>query len=156
MVFMDKLYFICWTVQSKNQHKYFPFENIYFLHGLTFVKIVPICKIQIIRKGAHLNFAMGAICIDTPLARMHTHVFIQKHIRKLWWDNAFHSSRFSIEIFTDTLVIELTKEQRSCNSSLSRKQFDAGKRARKDLMRDILNSKNRWLNSLWVVSMISK
>jgi len=25
------------------------------------------------------------------------------------------------------LVVELTKEQRSCNSSLSRKQFDAGK-----------------------------
>jgi len=54
------------------------------------------------------------------------------------------------------LVIELTKEQRGCNSSLSRKQFDAGKRARKDLMRDILKSKNRWVNSLWIVSMISK
>ena len=35
------------------------------------------------------------------------------------------------------LVVELTKQQRGCNSSLSRKQFDAGKRARKDLMRDI-------------------
>ena len=35
------------------------------------------------------------------------------------------------------LVVELTKEQRGCNSSLSSKQFDAGKRARKDLMRDI-------------------
>jgi len=46
------------------------------------------------------------------------------------------------------LVVELTKEQRGCNSSLSRKQFDAGKRERKDLMRDILNFKKRWLNSL--------
>ena len=54
------------------------------------------------------------------------------------------------------LVVELTKEQRGCNSSLSRKQFDAAKRARKDLTRDILNSKNWWLNSLWIVSMISK
>jgi len=46
------------------------------------------------------------------------------------------------------LVVELIKEQRGCNSSLSRKQFDAGKRAPKDLMRDLLNSKNRWLDSL--------
>jgi len=34
MVLMDKLYFICWKVQSKNQHKYFPFKNIYYLHDL--------------------------------------------------------------------------------------------------------------------------
>jgi len=34
------------------------------------------------------------------------------------------------------LVVKLTKEQRGCNSSLSRKQFDAGKRACKDLMRE--------------------
>ena len=46
------------------------------------------------------------------------------------------------------LVVELTKEQRGCNSSLSRKQFDADKRARKNLMKDILNFNNRWLNSL--------
>ena len=55
------------------------------------------------------------------------------------------ASRRSSLIF---LVVELTKEQRGCNSSLSRKQVDAGKGARKDLMRDIVNSKNRWLNSL--------
>jgi len=35
------------------------------------------------------------------------------------------------------LVVELTKKQRGCHSSLSRKQFDAGERARKGLMRDI-------------------
>ena len=35
------------------------------------------------------------------------------------------------------LEVKLTKEQRYCNSSLSRKQFDAGKRASKDLMRGI-------------------
>jgi len=29
------------------------------MHG-SFVKIVPISNIEIIRKGAHLNFAMGA------------------------------------------------------------------------------------------------
>jgi len=63
------------------------------------------------------------------------------------------ASRRSSLIF---LVVVLTNEQRGCNSSLSRKQLDAGKRARKDLMRDILNSENRWLNSLWIVSMISK
>ena len=44
MVFMDKLYFICGKVQSKNQHKCFPFENFCFLHDLTFVKIMPISK----------------------------------------------------------------------------------------------------------------
>ena len=54
------------------------------------------------------------------------------------------------------LVVELTKAQRGCNSSLSRKQFYAGKRAHKDLIRDILNSKNQWLNSLRIVSTISK
>ena len=36
------------------------------------------------------------------LVQIHTNVFIQKHIRQLWWDNAFHNSSFSIEIFTDT------------------------------------------------------
>jgi len=35
---------------------------------------------------------------------------------------------------------------------LSRKQFDAGKRARKDLMRDILNSKNGWLKFFFSIS----
>jgi len=34
---------------------------------LSFVEIVPISNIQIIRKGAQLNFTMGAICVDTPL-----------------------------------------------------------------------------------------
>jgi len=34
MVFMDKSYFIFWKVQSKNQHKNFPFDNIDFFHGL--------------------------------------------------------------------------------------------------------------------------
>jgi len=61
MVLMDNLYFICWKVKSKNKNKYFPFKNIYFLHSSTFVKIVPISKIEIITKGAHLNSAMGAI-----------------------------------------------------------------------------------------------
>ena len=37
------------------------FWTIYFLHGLCFATIVPISKIEIIRKGAHLNFATGAI-----------------------------------------------------------------------------------------------
>ena len=32
----------------------------YFLYGLSFVKIVSIFNIQIVIKGAHLNFAMGA------------------------------------------------------------------------------------------------
>jgi len=31
---------------------------MYFLYGLSFVKVVPIFHIQIIRKGAHLYFAM--------------------------------------------------------------------------------------------------
>jgi len=35
------------------------------------------------------------------------------------------------------LVVELIEKQRRCDSSLSRKQFDAGEKARKDLMRDI-------------------
>jgi len=30
------------------------------MHGSSFVKIVPISNIEIIRKVAHLNFAMGA------------------------------------------------------------------------------------------------
>ena len=33
---------------------------MYFLYGLSFVKIVPIFNIQIIGKGAHLNFVIGA------------------------------------------------------------------------------------------------
>ena len=53
------------------------------------------------------------------------------------------------------LLVKLTKEQRGCNSSLSRKQFDAGKKALKDLT-NILNSENRLLNSLGIISMISK
>jgi len=32
-----------------------------------FRKIVPISNIEIIKKGTHLNFAMGAILQDTPL-----------------------------------------------------------------------------------------
>jgi len=31
---------------------------------------------------------------------------------------------------------------------LSKKQFDAGERTRKGLMKDISNSENRWLNLL--------
>ena len=54
------------------------------------------------------------------------------------------------------LLVELTEKQRGCNFSLSRKHFDVGERARKDLMRDISNFDNRWLNSLWILSMISK
>jgi len=46
------------------------------------------------------------------------------------------------------LVVEMTEEYRGYNSFLSKKQFDAGERTRKDLMRDISNSENRWLNSL--------
>jgi len=38
----------------------FRFKKIYLLYALSFVKIVLICNIYIIRKGAHLNFAMGA------------------------------------------------------------------------------------------------
>jgi len=34
---------------------------------LPFVKIVPVSNIDIIEKGAHLNFAIGRFCIDTPL-----------------------------------------------------------------------------------------
>ena len=39
------------------------YENVklYILHDLSFVNIVPTPNIKIIRKGAHLNFAMGAI-----------------------------------------------------------------------------------------------
>jgi len=59
--FMDHLDFICWKVSSKNKNEYFPFQNIYFLHGLSFVKIVPISNTYILRKGAHLNFAMSTI-----------------------------------------------------------------------------------------------
>jgi len=39
----------------------FLFKNIYFLHGLSFTKILPISKIYINKKCAHLNFDMGAI-----------------------------------------------------------------------------------------------
>jgi len=35
--------------------------NIYFLHGLSFVKVVPLSNICIVTKGALLNFAMGTI-----------------------------------------------------------------------------------------------
>jgi len=63
---MDNLYFIWW--KAKINAKYFPFWNIYFLHALCLVEIVPVSNMKIIRKGAHLNFAIGAICIDTPLA----------------------------------------------------------------------------------------
>jgi len=39
----------------------------------------------------------------SKLVQIHTDVFIQKHIRKLWWDNSFHNSSVSVEkIFTDT------------------------------------------------------
>jgi len=60
VAFIDNLYFVCWKVWSTNYHKYFPFWHIYFIHGLSFVKFVRISNIDIIRKGAHLNFVMGA------------------------------------------------------------------------------------------------
>jgi len=44
------------------------------------------------------------------------------------------ASRRSLLILS---VVKLTKKQRGCYPSLSRKQFDVGVRARKDLMRDI-------------------
>jgi len=40
---------------------HFLFRNIHLLHSLSFEKIVPISNIYIIKKGAHINFAMGAI-----------------------------------------------------------------------------------------------
>jgi len=30
------------------------------MHGSSFIKIVPVSNTEIIRKGTHLNFAMGA------------------------------------------------------------------------------------------------
>jgi len=69
----------------------------------------------------------------------------QEALMRLLFTIAVSASRRSSLIL---LVVELTKEPRGCNSSLSRNQVDAGKRALKDLMRGILNSKNQWLNSL--------
>jgi len=54
------LYFICWKDQIKNKH-ISSVANIYFLHDLSFVRIEPISNVQIIKKGAYLKFAMGAI-----------------------------------------------------------------------------------------------
>jgi len=46
--------------EAKISTNIFRFKNIDFLHGLSSVKIVPISDIEIIRKGTHLKFAMGA------------------------------------------------------------------------------------------------
>ena len=40
---------------------HFLFQNIHLLHSLSFEKTVPISNVSIIKKGAYLNFAMGAI-----------------------------------------------------------------------------------------------
>jgi len=45
-----------WTKEGST----FRFKNFIFVMVLSFVKIVPIFNILIIRNGAHLNFAMGA------------------------------------------------------------------------------------------------
>jgi len=45
---------------SIKARKVLNFQKVYLLHSLAFVKIVPTSNLQIIRKGAHLNFAMGA------------------------------------------------------------------------------------------------
>jgi len=58
MVLVDNLLFYLLKAQL-NIH--FLFWTIYFLHGLCLVTIVPISEIGIIKKGARLNFAMGAI-----------------------------------------------------------------------------------------------
>jgi len=44
MVYMDSLILFAEKFKAKI-NKYFLFKNIYFLHGLTFLKIVPISKI---------------------------------------------------------------------------------------------------------------
>jgi len=48
------------TFKAKT-NTYFLFQSNYIPRGLSFVKIVPISNISIIKKGAHLNFAMGTI-----------------------------------------------------------------------------------------------
>jgi len=91
----------------------------------------------------------GRSCFILPkpfqkLVQIHTGAFIQSTSGSFDETMLFTivvsaSGRSSLML----LVVELIKAQRGCNSSLSRKQFDAGKRAHKDLIRDILNSKNQ-------------
>jgi len=54
-----------------------------FLYGLSFVKNVPIFNIQIIIKGAHLNFAMGAT-LHRYATGAHGLVFMQVCRVKVW------------------------------------------------------------------------
>jgi len=55
---MDNLLFYLLKAQL---NIYFLFWNINLFHGLCFAAIVPVSKIEIIKKSAHLNCAMGAI-----------------------------------------------------------------------------------------------
>jgi len=48
------------TIKSK-RNIHFLFWNVHLLQRLSFEKLVPTLNIQITKKGAHLNFAMGAI-----------------------------------------------------------------------------------------------
>jgi len=56
---MDIIYILFAEKFEAKTNKYFPFQNIYFLHGKSFVKIVPISHILIIGKGAHSNVCHG-------------------------------------------------------------------------------------------------
>jgi len=67
MVFIDDLYFICWKVYSKIKEKYFPFQNIYFVHSLTIVKIVPIYNIKLIETAHIWTLPWASFCMDAPL-----------------------------------------------------------------------------------------
>jgi len=58
MVLMNKLQF---HLVKRKTSVHFLFWNIYFLYGWCFAKIAPISNIEIMKKGAHLNFSMGVI-----------------------------------------------------------------------------------------------
>jgi len=90
---------------------------MYFLHGLSFVKLVPTSNLQIIRKGAHLNFAMGATLLRyaTGVQTCVSHMFLVQVWHKCrgadqWrtqniFMGGFHSVAYGIHLFWCALFV---------------------------------------------------